>query len=99
MKTMERNPNMGMFDKEEQLKNQPWAENEQPFTIHSGQFNGQVTTSYGDNVKATVIAGPDKGEFILYGTMAEQIGRMEDGELPASVKIGQDGQSNVLRRA
>ena len=90
---------MGMFDKGEQLKNQPWAEGEKPFTIHSGEFNGKVTTTYGDNVKATVVAGPDKGTFILYGTMAEQIGRMDNGELPAEVKIGTDGQSNVLRRA
>jgi len=90
---------MGMFDKEEQLKNQEFTEGEKPFTIHSGVFNGKVTTTYGDNVKATVVAGPDKKEFILYGTMAEQIGRMEPGELPAEVKIGQDGQSNVLRRA
>lgn len=90
---------MGMFDKEEQLKNQPWAENEQTFTIHSGEFNGAVETTYGPNVKATVVAGPDKGKYILYGTMAEQIGRIESGELPASVKIGKDGQSNVLRPA
>jgi len=90
---------MGMFDKEKQLKNQPFTEGEKVFEIHSGRFNGEVVTTYGKNVKATVIAGPDKEEFILYGTMAEQIGRMESGELPAKVKIGQDGQSNVLIQA
>lgn len=90
---------MGMFDKEKQLKNEDFAAEEKPFTLHSGKFDGKVTTTYGDNVKATVIAGPDKGEYIVYGTMAEQIGRMESGELPTEVKIGQDGQSNVLKKA
>lgn len=90
---------MGMFDKENQLKNAEFAEGEKPFTLHSGTFNGEVTTTYGKNVKATVIAGPDREEFIVYGTMAEQIGRMESGELPTEVKVSKDGQSNILAKA
>ena len=90
---------MGMFDKETQLKNASFAENGQPFTLHTGRFIGAVTTSYGPNVKAEVTAGPDKEKYIVYGTMAEQIGRMASGDLPAEVRITQDGQANVLARA
>lgn len=94
---------MGMFDKETQLKNATEFDAEQPFELFKGEFLGKVDSAeYGENTKARVWAGPQGSiesaakDYVLFGVMAEQVGRMDDGDLPATVKIGKDGRANVL---
>ena len=91
---------MGMFEREIQLKNAEFAQNEQAFDLHSGEFLGTVKSAeYGAQPKARVTAGPDKGSFVVFGVKAEQIGRMEAGELPCRVKIGKHGQAEPFVKA
>lgn len=94
---------MGMFDKETQLKNAQEFDVEQPFELFKGEYMGKVDSAeYGENTKARVWAGPQGSiesaakDYVVFGVMAEQIGRMEDSDLPATVKIGKDGRANVL---
>jgi hypothetical protein len=103
-KQKERNPIMGMFDKETQLKNAEFASGE--FMLYSGEFLGNVKhAEYGDNTKARVRAGVvggsqvDAEEYVVFGVMAEQVGRISSGDLPQKVRIGQDGRANVLVKA
>lgn len=97
---------MSMFDKETQLKNAEFAENGQAFTLFSCEPPVRVNhAEFGDNMKAEVKAGPvgsDQGDaetYVVFGVMAEQCGRMKPGDLPETVKIGQDGRAKVLQRA
>lgn len=97
---------MGMFDKETQLKNATEFDAQQPFELFEAEYIGMVNSAqYGKNQKAKVKAGPKDSvpnaakEYVVFGVMAEQIGRMSDDDLPATVKIGKDGQANVLVRA
>lgn len=87
---------MGMFDKDEQLTKQDFASNGQVFTLHSAKYLGKVDTKYGENQKAEVVAGPDRKQFVCFGVLADQIQRMDDGDLPTDVRIEQDGEANVF---
>lgn len=94
---------MGMFDKETQLKNATEFDAEQPFELFEAEFLGRTKSAeYGENVKARVLAGPQGSirdaakDYIVFGVMAEQIGRMDSNDLPATVKIGKDGRANIL---
>lgn len=97
---------MGMFDKETQLKNAEEFDATQPFELFEAEYLGMSKSAeYGENQKARVKAGP-KGsvpgaakEYIVFGVMAEQIGRMDPSDLPATVRMGQDGRANVLVKA
>lgn len=85
---------MGLFDRDVQLKDADFVQNGASFTLHSAEFLGMVKSAdYGTQAKAKVIAGPDRGEYVVFGVKAEQISRMENGELPLTVKIGKDGQA------
>jgi hypothetical protein len=95
---------MGMFDKETQLKNAEFANG--PFMVYRGEFLGNTRhAEYGDNVKARVRAGAVGGSeidaewYVVFGVLAEQIGRMDKGELPEKVKLGMDGRANVFVKA
>lgn len=94
---------MGMFDKETQLKNAPEFDVAQGCRIFKGEYLGKhKSAEYNETTKAKVWAGPvdslesDAKEYILFGTMADQIGRIDNGDLPANVKMIQEGRSNVL---
>lgn len=90
----------GMFDREVQLKDAEFTANEQAFDLWDAEYLGMAKSAdYGDQPKAKVIAGPDKQEYIVFGVKAEQVGRMEKGELPARVKIGRDGRAEPLVKA
>lgn len=95
---------MSMFDKETQLKNAEFADG--AFILYRGEFLGTVKhAEFGNNTKARVWAGPvggqeaDAKEYVVFGTMAEQIGRIKPSDLPEKVKITVDGRSNVIARA
>ena len=97
-----------MFDKETQLKNAPFLESDAsaPFMLHTGDYLGLVDSQeYGARPKARVTAGvvggsrTDAEEYVVFGVMAEQIGRMKSGELPEKVRITQDGRANVFAKA
>jgi len=97
---------MGMFDKETQLKNAQEFDAAQPFELFEAEFLGKhESAEYGEGMKAKVKAGPKDSvpsaskEYIVFGVMAEQVGRMDPSDLPATVKIGQDGRANVLVKA
>lgn len=99
---------MGMFDKETQLKHAPFLETDphSKFMLWEGEYLGMTEhKDYGTNTKARVKAGPVNGSstdaeyYVVFGVMADQIGRMESGDLPARVKIIQDGRANVLARS
>lgn len=94
---------MGMFDKETQLKNSSKFDVAQGCRIFKGEYLGKhKSANYNETTKAKVWAGPlncnesDAEEYIVFGTMADQIGRIAPGDLPANVKMIQEGQSNVL---
>ena len=98
---------MGMFDKEVQLKNAPFLENnsEGEFMLYNGTYLGTVNhKEYGSNTKARVKAGVvggsevDAESYVVFGVMADQIGRMDNGELPQKVRITIDGRANVLTK-
>jgi hypothetical protein len=85
---------MGLLDREVQLKDAEFTQNQQTFTLWDGEYLGMAKSAdYGDQPKARVTAGPDKDTFIVFGVKAEQIGRTESGELPMEVKIGRDGRA------
>lgn len=91
---------MGMFDKEVLLKNADFAKDGQTFTLHSAEYIGRVKSAeYGENDKATVEAGPDHEDFVVFGVLAQQIQRMEQNELPTQVRIGQDGRAKIFVQA
>lgn len=92
---------MGMFDREIQLKDADFAQNEQAFDLHSAKYLGRVRSAQFEHeqAKAIVVAGPDRKEYVVFGVKAEQVGRMTDGELPARVKIGKDGRAEPFVRA
>jgi len=84
----------GMFDKETQLKDAEFAQNEQAFDLAAAEYLGMVKSAkFGTQAKAKVIAGPAGDEFVVFGVKAEQISRMTDDDLPARVKIGKDGDA------
>lgn len=90
----------GMFDREKQLKDADFAQNEQAFDLHSAEYLGMVKSSkFGTQAKATVVAGPQSEDFVVFGVKAEQIGRMNSGELPVRVKIGRDGDAEPFVKA
>lgn len=91
---------MGMFDTETQLKDAEFAKDGQVFTLHSGEYVGtHHSAQYGDNDKAKVTAGPNQESFIVFGVLAQQIQRMDEGDLPAQVRIVKDGRANVFQQA
>lgn len=94
---------MGMFDKETQLKNADFTDG--VFMLWEGKYHGKVThAEYGENTKATVLASPlgknkdDADEYVVFGVMADQIGRIDNGDLPSRVIITKDGRANVLQK-
>ncbi len=94
---------MSMFDKETQLKNATEFDAMQPFRLFSGEFLGMVESAeYRTNAKAKVMAGPAGSiesaakEYVVFGVMAEQVGRIKPDDLPANVKIGEDGRAKVF---
>ena len=94
---------MSMFDKETQLKNASEFDAAQGFTLFSGEFLGMAESAeYGARPKARVKAGPLDSiestgkEYIVFGVLAEQIGRIAADDLPAKVKLGQDGRATVF---
>ena len=94
---------MSMFDKETQLKNATEFDAAQPFQLFGGEYIGMVTSAqYGNRPKARVKAGPAGSiesaakEYIVFGVLAEQISRMQQGDLPATVKLAEDGQAKVF---
>lgn len=87
-----------MFDKETQLKNAPFAESGQTFTLYSAEYKGMHESEYGRNERALVVAGPDEETFVVFGVLAQQVQRMDDGDLPAQVKIGKDGRANIFEQ-
>lgn len=95
---------VGMFEKEVQLTKAPFVEvGGKPFYLHSAKYLGKAESAdYGSNDKASVVAGPDpdtKDDFIVFGVMAQQVSRMDSGDLPAWVKIEKDGRANCFRPA
>lgn len=94
---------MGAFDKLAQLKEQPFAQNSQSFYIQSAEYQGLKPTRYGNEQSvANVVAGPSQGEldtYIVYGVMAEQVQRQDDGDFPRHCKIIKDGEANVIQPA
>jgi len=94
---------MSMFDREVQLKNAEEFDAAEPFELFGGEFLGMhKSADYGETPKAKVVAGPagsdavDGQDYIVFGVMAEQIGRMNHDDLPATVRMGKDGRANVF---
>lgn len=91
---------MGMFDKEPNLSNQDWIG--EPFRVVEAKYLGTVKSAdYGENQKARVTVADADGNtknFTVYGVLADQISRMEDNDLPATVKIEKDGRANVFTK-
>lgn len=92
-----------MFEKEELLTKSDFASRE--FILYGGDFLGETEhAEYGKNVKATVtVSGlgresqADRKEFVVYGVLADQVRRVESGDLPAVARIGKDGRANVFQ--
>lgn len=94
---------MSMFDKETQLKNAQEFDAAQGLTLFSGEFLGMAESAeYGARPKARVKAGPlgsieSAGkDYVVFGVLAEQIGRIAPGDLPTNVKLAEDGRANVF---
>ena len=90
---------MGMFDKEKSLTKSDHKNND--FVLWSGQFLGTTKSAdYGENVKARVQVSANKDaereDYVVFGVMADQINRLDSGDLPAIVRIGKDGRANVF---
>lgn len=90
---------MGMFDREPNLTSEGFIN--EPFELLSGEYIGHVKSpDYGNNQKARVtVRIPATGEeatFSVYGVLADQIGRMDGDDLPATVRIEKQGNANVF---
>lgn len=90
---------MGMFDKRTSLTKSDYANRD--FWLLSGSYVGVTeSTKFGKNHQAAVTVADtldgDGEEFVVYGVLAEQISRMDEGDLPAHVRIGKDGRANVF---
>lgn len=90
---------MGMFDREPNLASQEWVK--EPFDLMRAEYIGLVKSAdFGENRKARVWAIPPGEDapatFAVYGVLAEQISRMESGELPAKVRVAKEGRAHVF---
>lgn len=90
---------MGMFDKPPKLADDYPPNSGESFTITEGTFIG-YDESYGNpNAVAQITVTDSKGgggPYKIYGKLAEQIARMEPGELPAEVTIEKFDRANVF---
>ncbi len=72
-----------------------------PFLVESAWVEGVVKTQYGDRTMAKIIAKPCDGggvatgqgqEFAVWGSLCEQVQQLEEGDLPAVLKVVKDGK-------
>lgn len=90
---------MGMFDRETSLTKSDFMGKD--FVLVKGEYLGvSRSADYGENSKARVtvreLDGSEERTFVVFGVLADQIQRMEAGDLPAPVRIGKDGRANVF---
>lgn len=91
---------MGMFDKPPKLAEDYPPNSGKSFTIEEGNFIGYDESFGSPNATATVVVTsvetPKPTPYKIYGKLAEQIGRMESGDLPAEVTIEKFDRANVF---
>jgi hypothetical protein len=68
--------------------------------LYAGNYEGMRDTQFGPQASASVDVGPanNVGELLTYkvwGTLAEQVAQLEQGELPQLVKVAKQGNRNV----
>jgi hypothetical protein len=67
-----------------------------PFKIIQAWIEGVVPTEYGDRLMGKIVAEPldggDPHEFAVWGSLAQQVQQLEDGELPMVVNVVKDGR-------
>lgn len=69
-----------------------------PFMLYSAEYEGVKNTSFGPGHQATVLVGPEdrsgeNKEYRVFGRLAEQVKKLDAGELPARVKIIREGRA------
>ena len=90
---------MGMFDKPPKLAEDYPPDSGKSFTITEGTFVGYDESFGSPNAMATIVVTDSSGgggPYKIYGKLAEQIARMEPGDLPAEVTIEKYDRANVF---
>jgi hypothetical protein len=91
---------MGMFDKPPKLADDYPPNSGKAFTIHEAAFIGYDESFGNPNAVATVeVSETPEGKqssYKIYGKLAEQVARMESGDLPATVTIEKFDRANVF---
>jgi hypothetical protein len=91
---------MGLFDRTKNLTSE--FEQGQEFLLHSIDHVGvSDNAEYGERPYAEVTVSPveaegDRTTYAVYGVLADQARRAEDGDLPAIVRLGKDKRANVF---
>ena len=72
------------------------------FWLLAAQYDGVQPTSFGESVQASIVACPigeehNQKQYRVWGTLAEQVQQMEEGDLPAEVEVVKQGRKNVWR--
>lgn len=72
------------------------------FWLLGGKYEGIQPTTFGDSEQATIVAAPvgeptAAKQYRVWGTLAEQVREMEEGDIPAEVEVAQEGRRHVFR--
>lgn len=90
---------MSMFDQpNEDRLSDDYPEGES-FILYSAEYEGVKKTSFGDSHQATVLIGPtdrkgENKEYRVFGRLAEQVKKLESGELPCQAQIIKEGRAH-----
>jgi len=91
---------MSLFDPPNDRKLSEAYSTGTPFILYEAEYEGVRDTAFGASAQASVLAGPadrtgTPERYRVWGTLAEQVKGMDDGDLPALVKVGKQGNRNV----
>lgn len=66
------------------------------FTVVKAWIEGQVETQFGKRTMGKVLVTPAGGgeetEFAVWGSLAQQVQQVEEGDLPMTCQVAKDGQ-------
>lgn len=72
------------------------------FWLLGARYEGIQPTSFGDSEQANLVVSPvgetsAAKQFRVWGTLAEQVREMEEGDIPAEVEVTKEGRRHVFR--
>lgn len=91
---------MSIFDKPKQESLSSVFGHNKLFWLLSASYEGIQPTEFGDSPQASITVcevekNDEPKQFRVWGSLAEQISQMDEGELPAEVEVGKLGRKNI----